>query len=120
MATQPSRQFAHHEIFGYEWDVKKSRTSTEIGAITGGTLLASEGRELARGLWERSVYLGTDRFVYELEASKASAEVKSRVAGKRSVGDYLRWVDGLFSRGELPAESNGIHYRAAKLLRELI
>jgi len=100
--------------------VKKSRTSAEAGAIKGGTLLASEGREIARGLWERTVYLGTDNFVYELEASKGPGQVNSRVAGKRSIGDYLRWVDGLFSRGELPAESNGIHYRAAKLLRELI
>jgi len=91
-----------------------------MGVITGGTLLASEGRELARGLWERSVYLGADNFVYELEASKGPGEVNSRVAGKRKVGDYLRWVDGLFTRGELPAESNGIHFRAAKLLRELI
>jgi hypothetical protein len=83
-------------------------------------LLASEGEQLARGRWERSVYLGADNFVYELETSKAGGEVKSRVAGKRKIGDYLRWVDGLFNRGELPAESNGIHYRAAKLLREII
>ena len=100
--------------------MKKNRASSEIGAITGGTLLASEGRELARGLWERCVYLGTDNLVYELETSERPGGVKPRVAGKRKVGDYLRWVDGLFQRGELPAESNGIHYRAARLLRELI
>jgi len=100
--------------------VKKNRAGGDIGTITGGTLLASEGRELARGLWERCVYLGTDQFVYELETSKGPGNVNSRVAGKRRIGDYLRWVDGLFHRGELPAETNGIHYRAAKLLRELI
>jgi hypothetical protein len=100
--------------------VKKNRIGAEIGTITGGTLLASEGDELVRGRWERCVYLGTDNFVYELETSKTAGEVKSRVAGKRKIGDYLRWVDGLFQRGELPAESNGIHYRAARLLRELI
>ena len=82
--------------------------------------MASEGDELARGLWERCVYLGPDSFVYELEASKRPGDVRSRVTGKRRIGDYLRWVDGLFQRGEIPAESNGIHYRAARLLRELI
>jgi len=100
--------------------VKKIKTGADIGAITAGTMLASEGNELAKGLWERTVYLGVDNFVYELEASKRPADIKSRVVGKRSIGDYLRWVDGLFRRGELPAESNGIHYRAARLLRELI
>jgi hypothetical protein len=100
--------------------VKKNRINGELGTITGGTLLASEGEQLAKGRWERCVYLGTDNFVYELETSNARGDVKSRVAGKRTIGDYLRWVDGLFNRGELPSESNGIHYRAAKLLRELI
>jgi hypothetical protein len=100
--------------------VKKNRISGDLATITGGTLLASEGDQLARGRWERCVYLGTDNFVYELETSKSPGDVKSRVAGKRKVGDYLRWVDGLFNRGELPSESNGIHYRAARLLRELI
>jgi len=100
--------------------VKKNRISGDLAVITGGTLLASEGEQVARGRWERCVYLGTDNFVYELETSKVGADVKSRVAGKRQIGDYLRWVDGLFNRGELPSEANGIHYRAARLLRELI
>jgi hypothetical protein len=100
--------------------MKKSKIGGDIGIITAGTMLASEGKELAKGLWERSVYLGTDNFVYEMEASKRPGDIKSRVVGKRTIGDYLRWVDGLFRRGELPAESNGIHYRAARLLRELI
>ena len=100
--------------------MKKDGIGGDLGTITGGTLLASEGEQLARGRWERCVYLGTDNFVYELETRKASGEVKSRVAGKRKIGDYLRWVDGLFNRGELPSEANGIHYRAARLLRELI
>jgi len=101
--------------------VKKARATSDIAGITAGTLLASEGRETGRGLWERCVYLGADNFVYELETDKRpSGELRSRVAGKRKIGDYLRWVDGLFQRGELPAESNGIHYRAARLLRELI
>ena len=102
-------------------DVKKNKISAvDISTIIGGKLLASEGREIAKGLWERSVYLGADNLVYELETSERPGDVKSRVAGKRRIGDYLRWVDGLFRPGELPAESNGIHYRAARLLRELI
>jgi hypothetical protein len=100
--------------------VKKSKIHADIRVIRAGTLLASEGDELAKGLWERSVYLGPDSFVYELETSKRPGDIKSRVVGKRNIGDYLRWVDGLFRQGELPAESNGIHYRAARFLRELI
>ena len=100
--------------------VKKSKISADIGTITGGTLLASEGRELAKGRWERGVYLGTDDFVYELETTQRPGDLRSKVAGKRRIGDYLRWVDGLFRQGELPAEANGIHYRAARQLRELI
>jgi hypothetical protein len=40
--------------------------------------------------------------------------------GKRKVGEYLRWVDGLFQPGTLPSENNAIHFRAARKLRELI
>jgi hypothetical protein len=85
-----------------------------------GSLLGSEGREIKKGLWENTVYLGTDGFVYHITAYQGRGRVKAKVAGKRAVGEYLRWVDGLFRPGELPGESNAVHYRAARKLRELL
>ena len=85
-----------------------------------GTILGSEGRELKSGLWENGVYLGADGFVYEMTASRVRGELKVAVRGKRPVGEYLRWVDGLFRPGELPTATTGIHYRAARKLRELL
>ncbi|HSB12236.1 MAG TPA: hypothetical protein VLM38_22305 [Blastocatellia bacterium] len=86
----------------------------------GGTMLAFEGVELSRGLWESGVYFGTDGFVYHIVASQGRGGIQKTIRGKRAVGDYLRWVDGLFRPGELPSAANGIHYRAARKLRELI
>ncbi len=85
-----------------------------------GPALAFEGQELKKGLWENAVYLGTDGFVYHIVARQARGGIQKTIAGKRAVGEYLRWVDGLFRPGELPGEANGIHYRAARKLRELI
>lgn len=85
-----------------------------------GSALGFEGEELKKGLWENSVYLGTDGFVYHIIARHVRGGLQKRIAGKRAVGEYLRWVDGLFRPGELPSEANGIHYRAARTLRELI
>jgi len=85
-----------------------------------GTLLGSDGSELKKGLWENCVYLGPDGFVYQIVAEQRRGGLETKIAGKRSVGDYLRWVDGLFRPGELPDESNGVHYRAARMLREII
>jgi hypothetical protein len=84
------------------------------------TVLGSEGSELKKGIWETGVYLGADGYVYHLTASKAADQLKVSVAGKRSVGEYLRWVDGLFRPGEIPGESSAVHYRAARKLREII
>lgn len=88
--------------------------------INQGILLASDGEELKKGLWEDSVYWGEDNFVYHLNAVQGRGGLKTTIMGKRPVGEYLRWVDGLFRAGEIPSESNAIHYRAAKKLRELI
>ena len=85
-----------------------------------GTVLGSEGQEVKKGLWEAGVYLGADGFVYHITATQGSGGIKKIIQGKRAVGEYLRWVDGLFRPGELPSESNGVHYRAARKLRELI
>ena len=85
-----------------------------------GILLGSDGEELEKGLWEDSVYWGADNFVYHLNAVHGRAGLKVTIMGKRPVGEYLRWVDGLFRPGEIPSEANAIHYRAAKQLRELI
>jgi hypothetical protein len=85
-----------------------------------GSLLGSDGQELKKGLWESCVYLGRDGYVYQIVGEKTTGGLRSKIASKRAVGDYLRWVDGLFRRGELPDESNGVHYRAARVLRELI
>lgn len=85
-----------------------------------GTVLGFEGEELMRGLWENGVYLGTDGLVYHITASQSRGGLRKKIAGKRAVGEYLRWVDGLFRPGQLPGEANAIHYRAARKLRELI
>ena len=91
-----------------------------IGQATGGTLLGNDGLELKKGIWQSCVYLGMDGFVYEISAEQSKHGLKTKVKGKRVVGDYLRWVDGLFQPGALPDEANGVHYRAARLLRELL
>lgn len=91
-----------------------------VQIATEGVMLGFEGAELKRGLWENGVYFGTDGFVYHITASQGRGGIQKTIKGKRAVGDYLRWVDGLFRPGELPSEANGIHYRAARKLRELI
>lgn len=95
-------------------------TSQVTQVVRAGTPLETDGRELEKGLWEVGVYLGADSFVYHLVAENLSRGLKITVLGKRAVGEYLRWVDGLFRPGEIPGESNAIHYRAARRLRELI
>ena len=100
--------------------VKHPAANEPLRIATGGTALGVDGSELKRGLWENAVYLGTDGFVYHVTARQARGGIKATIAGKRQVGDYLRWVDGLFRPGELPSEANGVHYRAARKLRELI
>lgn len=85
-----------------------------------GTLLGFDGLELKTGLWASAVYLGSDGFVYHINSHQARGGLQQTIEGKRAVGEYLRWVDGLFRPGELPSEANGIHYRAARMLRELI
>jgi hypothetical protein len=87
-----------------------------------GKLLARDGRRLAQGVWESAVYLGSDGFVYHLEASREREEVTFRIARKSKVGDYLRWVDDIFNErsGRLPAETNKVHYQASLNLREMI
>lgn len=84
------------------------------------TMLGSEGRELKKGVWENGVYLAADGYVYHLMASENAGQLRLKVSGKRAVGEYLRWVDGLFRPGEIPGESSAVHYRAARKLRELI
>jgi hypothetical protein len=91
-----------------------------IQIAIGGTVLGFEGSELKRGLWENGVYFGTDGFVYHITASQGRGGIRKTIEGKRPVGEYLRWVDGLFRPGEIPSEANGIHYRAARKLRELL
>jgi len=99
---------------------KRSNRPPAVEIATAGSPLGVEGKELKKGLWENGVYLGTDGFIYHIIVRQARGGLQKTVAGKRAVGEYLRWVDGLFRPGELPSEANGIHYRAARKLRELI
>jgi hypothetical protein len=85
-----------------------------------GTVLVQDGDELMKGLWEVGVYWGTDGYVYYVVADLKDGDVIPSIVSKRPVGEYLRWVDGLFRPGEVPSESAGIHFRAARKLRELI
>jgi hypothetical protein len=88
--------------------------------LASGTLLGNEGQELKNGLWENTVYLGGDNFVYHITGEQGKGGLKTTIAGKRAIGEYLRWVDGLFRPGEIPSQENAIHYRAARKLRELL
>jgi hypothetical protein len=99
---------------------KGERRKEAIQMARQGSLLGSDGLELKTGLWESAVYLGADGFVYHITSYQARGGLQQTIEGKRPVGEYLRWVDGLFRPGELPSEANGIHYRAARMLRELI
>jgi hypothetical protein len=91
-----------------------------INAAMDGTVLERDGREMKKGLWEVGIYWGTDGFVYHIVANQKAESINHTIISKRPVGEYLRWVDGLFRPGEVPSESTGIHYRAARKLRELI
>ena len=99
---------------------KGTSRSEAVQLAIEGTLLGWEGEELKKDLWENGVYLGKDGFVYHISTRQGRGGLQKTVAGKRAVGEYLRWVDGLFRPGELPSETNGIHYRAARKLRELL
>lgn len=91
-----------------------------INKVITGTLLGSDGNQLKKGVYELCVYLGPDGFVYEITGESLRGGLSVKVNSKRAVGDYLRWVDGLFRPGELPSEAMGVHYRAARLLREIM
>ncbi len=99
---------------------KGSQAKGPINAAVAGTALETDGRELKKGLWEVGVYWGTDGYVYHIVADAKAGGVAHTIISKRPVGEYLRWVDGLFRPGEVPSESSGIHYRAARKLRELL
>ncbi|MBI3653441.1 MAG: hypothetical protein HY231_20615 [Acidobacteria bacterium] len=88
--------------------------------IKQGMCLEHDGVELKPNLWENGVYWGADDFVYHLLAEVGKKGLKATILGKRPVGEYLRWVDGLYRPGEIPSASNAIHYRAARKLRELL
>lgn len=98
----------------------KNQPKPSPGPLAGATVLCFEGDQLEEGLWEIGVYLGQDGYVYYVYAEQKSGQVKKTVLGKRKVGEYLRWVDGLFQPGTLPSENNAIHFRAARKLREMI
>lgn len=99
---------------------KNLRTKEPLKTAIEGTLLDADGREVSKGLWENAVYLGVDGFVYHVAANQTRGGIEKKIVAKRAVGEYLRWVDGLFRPGEVPSQSSGIHYRAARKLRELI
>jgi hypothetical protein len=89
-------------------------------AMPPGVALVTVGDELKKGLWENGVYLSNDGFVYHIVADRVRSDIKTSIISKRPIGEYLRWVDGLFTPGEVPGESSGIHFRAARKLREII
>lgn len=98
-----------------------SETNSRFDQIfSRGELLGKDGREIKKRLWEESVYLAPDNFVYHFSINQIRGNLNIVVKGKRNIGEYLRWVDGLFRPGEIPSEANAIHYRAARKLRELL
>ncbi|MFL6216260.1 MAG: hypothetical protein ACJ74J_20420 [Blastocatellia bacterium] len=99
---------------------KRIKTKGSIIAAVEGTPLEVDGPELKKGLWEVGVYWGTDGLVYHIVAGMQPSGIHHTIISKREVGEYLRWVDGVFRPGEVPSESSGIHFRAARKLRELL
>ncbi len=99
---------------------KKSRLEAIIKIAETSTLLASDGDEIRKKVWESGVYLGEDQHVYHIFFQPWRDDIRGHIAAKRSIGEYLRWVDGLFIPGEVPSETTGVHYRAARKLRELL
>lgn len=99
---------------------KGIKSKGSIHAVVEGTPLEVDGPELKKGLWEVGVYWGSDGFVYHVVAEKRRDGLRHTIISKRTVGEYLRWVDGLFRPGQVPSESSGIHFRAARKLREII
>ncbi len=95
-------------------------TPDALDAAVGGTLLGADGSQVRPGVWENCVYYARDGFVYHVTADLTGKKRRIAIAGKRSVGEYLRWVDGLFARGQVPDEKNAVHFRAARTLRELL
>jgi len=93
-----------------------------IKTATDGKLLARDGKELRQGIWESVVYLGTDGFVYYIEAATKRDDVNCKVVRKNAIGEYLRWVDDIHggSSGLLPSQDKKIHLDAAWTLREII
>jgi hypothetical protein len=99
---------------------KGSKPKGSIQAAVEGTPLDVGGREVKPGLWEVGIYLGTDSFIYHVVAEARRDGIHHTIISKRPVGEYLRWVDGLFQPGQVPSETSGIHFRAARKLRELL
>ncbi|HJQ26281.1 MAG TPA: hypothetical protein VKA60_20375 [Blastocatellia bacterium] len=99
---------------------KRPKPMGPIKPAVEGTKLEADGPEVKQGLWEVGIYLGTDGFVYHIVAEANGSAIDYTIISKRPVGEYLRWVDGLFRPGQVPSEFSGIHFRAAKKLRELI
>ena len=91
-----------------------------LATALGGSLLGADGSQVRTGIWENCVYYARDGFIYHVTAEKAGAKLRIAIAGKRSVGEYLRWVDGLFAPGQVPDEKNAVHFRAARMLREML
>jgi len=85
-----------------------------------GRLLGTQGAQVKKGVWENCVYYARDGFVYHVTVKTHGKGQRIEIAGKRTVGEYLRWVDGLFAPGQLPDEQNAVHFRAARALRELL
>ncbi|HEX8184878.1 MAG TPA: hypothetical protein VF747_09015, partial [Blastocatellia bacterium] len=72
--------------------MKEPQRKEAVQIALAGTVLGKEGRELKNGLWEVGVYLGTDGFVYHINAQQTRGGIQTRIAGKRPTGEYLRWV----------------------------
>jgi len=99
---------------------KGSQSKGSIQAAVEGVPLEVDGSEVKPGLWEVGIYWGTDSFVYHIVAETRRDGIRHAIISKRPVGEYLRWVDGLFQPGQVPSETSGIHFRAARKLRELL
>src|SRR5436853_3035662 len=94
--------------------------SGALAAALAGNLLGPEVNQVRKGVWENCVYYAGDGFVYHLRVTKHGKGPRVEIAGKRAVGEYLRWVDGLFAPGQVPDEKNAVHFRAARALREML
>lgn len=89
-----------------------------LNSMVFGERLALAGEEVASGISERAIYLGTDEYVYEILASREGEEVVLTIASKRTLADYFRFLAKRLETAGGFADRADLYHRAALRLLE--